>query len=1170
MRLDKIKLAGFKSFVDPTTVQFPSNLTGIVGPNGCGKSNVIDAVRWVMGEGSAKHLRGESMADVIFSGSASRKPVGQASIELLFDNSDGAVGDQYAQYSEISVKRQVGRDGTSAYYLNGTRCRRRDITDLFLGTGLGPRSYAIIEQGMISRFVEAKPEDLRVFLEEAAGISKYKERRRETENRIKHTRENLDRINDLRDELDRQLQHLQRQAKTAEKYKSLKEEERLLKAQLLCLQHQALDEQAAAERKAIGEKETEYEARVADLREIEAKLEALREQQVEASEAFNKVQAEYYRVSGEISRCEQAIQHGKDRQTQMSNDRDEIEQSLGDAQETLKADEDRVQSLQSTVREIEPAWNQAREAEHASAKLLTQAEETMQDWQLDWDEFNHTAAEPGRAMEVEQTRIAHLERHGEQLRERQQRFEEELNNLRPDDLQSEAAALSEELAAVDSEITQLSGQVQGTQTDINNQREANEQTRGALDDKRGQAQSLKGRQSSLEALQEAALGKTEGALGEWLRVRGLDGNKRLAEVIDVDEDWEHAVETVLGFYLESVSVDDLSMVAGGLEALEHGTLALIDKRTAENRMEMRDEVESLLSKVRSEWPLDGLLSGIYVAENLSQALAVRRELAAHESIITRDGAWIGANWLRVARDADEKAGVLHREHELKNLQTEIATLDETIAGLQNELEQGRTRRQELEGQRTQSQQELDGARKRRGEIQAALGAKQSNLEQVRKRQENVRHELAELDKQIGRGAEETEAANQRLRDAEHEAARLEEIRERLVERREELRARLDEAREQARADHDQAHQHALRMESLRTELNSTQEAMRRVQTHITRLEQQRDELSKALSEGEAPLRELEAQREILLGDRLRAENALNESRAKVQDIDQSLRELTEANHEADQNVQQVREQLEKLRMDFQGLKVRLQTVLEQIERTDFALDELRSGLEEQASIPEWEERMQKMEARIQRLGAINLAAIDEFKERSERKEYLDRQYDDLTEALTTLENAIHKIDRETRTRFKETFDKVNDGLKMFYPRLFGGGHAYLEMTSENILDTGIQILARPPGKRIGSIHLMSGGEKALTAVALVFAIFQLNPAPFCLLDEVDAPLDDANVGRFCELVKEMSDTVQFIFITHNKVTMELARQLTGVTMHEPGVSRLVAVDVDEAAAMAAG
>ncbi len=1168
MRLSKIKLAGFKSFVDPTTISLPSNLIGIVGPNGCGKSNVIDAVRWVMGESSAKHLRGDSMADVIFNGSSSRKPVGQASIELVFDNSDGTIGGQYAQYSEISVKRLVTRDGQSSYFLNGARCRRRDITDIFLGTGLGPRSYAIIEQGMISRLIEAKPEELRVFLEEAAGISKYKERRRETENRIRHTRENLDRINDLREELTKQLERLQRQARTAERYKELRQQERLLSAQLQALRWRGLDEQARDTEARLREEDIALEAKVAEQRGVEAEIERQREQQVEATDAFNEVQSRYYSLGADVARLEQSIQHTRERRQQQNQDLEQLDQNINEARSHLDSDQRRLGELNTVLAEHQPALTNAESAEKVALAELGEAERAMQAWQQGWDAFNQRSAEVARSAEVERTRIQHLEQHLLQLRERVERARAEIAGQSVTELQSQADEIDARWQAQQGDIGRLQEALQQHQREIAQQRDRVTHLSAQLDEARGQLQSRRGRFSSLEALQQAALGKREGAVSEWLQGHALGDAPRVAEGMEVERGWERALECVLGLNLEAVCVDDLQGACNGLGELEHGALALFET-AATTRAATDSTRTSLLSKVTAPWPMDGLLAGIYVADDLAQAMSLRATLAPHESIVTADGLWLGPSWLRVVRDPDEHAGVLEREQEIRALHADIETIATRVGELERQLDEAREALSARENAREGSQSELQRLGRENAELQSQLSSKRAQLDHWAARREVLEGEIRDLESQLATDGDDVSAARQRLQHALDEMESCETERGRLAEQRDQCRARLVDAQTSARSERDAAHAVALKVETLRTELASTEQGMARAQAQIDQLGARRAQLQSALAESEKPLQEMGEELERLLAQRMAVESELAAARSRVEDIDHRLRELEGERHTLDEDVQNRRNTLSEIRVGLQELRVRRQTYEERVNEVGFEIKALLEEMPAEANDEAWAQEVEAIERRINRLGPINLAAIEEFEQQSERKAYIDAQHEDLTEALETLENAIRKIDRETRTRFKETFDKVNSGLQQTFPRLFGGGHAYLEMTGEDLLDAGVSVMARPPGKRNSTIHLLSGGEKALTAVAMVFSIFQLNPAPFCMLDEVDAPLDDANVGRFSEMVRDMSGVTQFIFITHNKVTMEVADHLTGVTMHEPGVSRLVAVDVDAAAQLAA-
>lgn len=1164
MRLKSIKLAGFKSFVDPTTTNFPENLTAVVGPNGCGKSNIIDAVRWVMGESSAKHLRGESMADVIFNGSNARKPVAQASIELIFDNSDATVTGEYGKFNEISVKRQVTRDGQSNYFLNGTKCRRKDISDIFLGTGLGPRSYAIIEQGMISRLIEAKPEELRVYIEEAAGISKYKARRRETENRIRRTRENLERLTDIRDELERQLERLSRQASAAEKYKQYKEEERLKGAQLKALRWKGLDGQVKQLDHVIGELDVSMEAKVAEQRHVDAEVERLREKHHEVQEHFNQVQQHFYALGAEVARLEQSIQHQRERKQQLYEELDQIKASWQESDEHLRVDSEKVAELDAILAEREPELELISEQQEASAEALALAEETMQNWQQEWEEFNGKSGESRRQAEVEQSRIQHLEKSQDRLKDRIERLRKEQESL-------DSGPLAQEMRQLEEQVEQYRGQSEenelrseSLQEDINRMRRENGDRGRQLDEAREKLQTLKGRRTSLEALQKAAMGD-DGAVSDWLNRHELDAEPRLADQVQVDEGWEKALEAVLGDSIQAVAISGLDQVSDWLGDLSHGRLALFSPASVKGS---GSKGKLLRDHVQGQVP-EGLLAGVYVADDLNAALALRGQLDAYESVVTRDGIWLGPDWLKVAKEEDQEAGVLERRRELDQLEGEIETLQATVDDLKEQLESTREQIGELEEEREEVQRQASRINRELGEINAQVSARQVRLEQITMRRERLGRELEEANEQHAQEQEQMKEARGVLAEALDAMEADSGQREALLSRRDELRLRLDEARQKARHDRDQSHHLAMEVQGARTQADSLRQNLSRLESQVQALAERKALLEEQTNEGDEPGTELQMQLEEKLEVRLEAEHKLTEARRELEAVDHEMRNLEGQRGQFERQAQEIRSTMDQKRMQWQDLTTRRQTVAEQLGEHNFDLDTVLENLPEDANEQEWAREMDMIGQRISRLGQINLAAIDEYQQQSERKNYLDSQNGDLEDALNTLENAIRKIDRETRARFKEYFDRINRGLQELFPKVFGGGHAYLELTGDDLLDTGVTIMARPPGKRNSTIHLLSGGEKALTALSLVFSIFQLNPAPFCLLDEVDAPLDDANVGRFCNLVSEMSAKVQFIYITHNKIAMEMAATLMGVTMHEPGVSRLVSVDVEEAAEMAA-
>lgn len=1168
MRLKCIKLAGFKSFVDPTTVNFPSNLCAVVGPNGCGKSNIIDAVRWVMGESSAKNLRGENMTDVIFNGSSGRKPVGQASIELVFDNSDGTLLGEYAAFTEISIKRKVSRDGDNSYYLNGTKCRRRDITDIFLGTGLGPRSYAIIEQGMISKLIEAKPEDLRVYIEEAAGISKYKERRRDTESRMRRTKENLERLTDIRDELERQLSRLQRQAQAAEKYAEYKKEERLLKAQLQALKFQQLDLQAKAKQAGIRELELRMESFVTDQVNKDTQIEKYRSQYTELGDKFNEVQGRYYAIGAEIARLEQSIQHASERARQLQTDLDQTSRDSKEAEENLLIDTQKTEAWEEELLELEPELEMVKAAEETSGESLIDAEEAMQRWQNDWDSFNQRAAEPRQRAEVQQSRIQHLEQVQQRLLQRIEKLREEKTNLQNAAEDDSIHELTEQLAELDLVADEKRFQLDTFVEQMDSTRNDNNRLVNELDQARSQLQKMRGRHASLEALQQAAMGEKNKAVTHWLAQNNLSGKSRLADSINVEDGWDKALETVLGNALQAVCVDQIDAVVGLLENLTQGELVLLDTN-AQSRSTATAKAPLLSEKVTANWDAQGLLAGIYIADDLAAALALRKQLAAHESVISRDGIWLSPHWVRVTRDTDASSGVIARRQELEELATAIAIAEENIEALSVQLEEGRATIKRLEQDRETLRRQVDEENRQYGELRSQLSAKQVRIEQMNMRRERADNEIREAREQMEQEAEHLSEARMILSEAIDMMGQDTDLRESLLQQRDDIRMGLDTARQRARHDKDKAHEIAMRYQSVKTQLDSIRLGIVRLREQTSRLQERREQLIASIADNRDPVEEYKLELEASLSKRLSVEASLTEARRALETVEHELRNSEQARNRAEQEVQAVRAHLEQERLAAQMFEVQRAGIVEQLQDEELNLEIILAEMPEGTEVKPLEEELEGLAGKISRLGPINLAAIDEYKTESERKNYLDAQNADLMEALDTLENAIKRIDRETRTRFKETFDQVNKSLQELFPKVFGGGHAYLELTGEELLDTGITIMARPPGKRNSTIHLLSGGEKALTAIALVFSIFRLNPAPFCMLDEVDAPLDDANVGRYARMVEEMSAQVQFIYITHNKNAMEMAHQLLGVTMHEPGVSRLVTVDVDEAAELAA-
>lgn len=1169
MKLKKIKLSGFKSFVDPTTIQLQSNLTGVVGPNGCGKSNIIDAARWVMGEISAKQLRGESMSDVIFNGSSARKPVGKATAELVFDNSDASLGGEYAQYNEISIRREVSRDGCSDYFLNNASCRRKDIINIFLGTGLGANSYAVIEQGTISKFVEAKPDELRVFIEEAAGISKYKERRRETENRIKHTKENLSRLNDIVSEIEKQLKHLKTQANAAERYKTLKQDERLTKAQLHTLHWREINKKLVTEEVNIKNDEIQLENKTTELHVLTAKIAELREQHSGDMTRFNEVQGSYYKIGASIASFEQQIQHAKERKEQLIKELSEINKVWQETTAHQTSDREQIELHVAEKTRLEKDIVQIQAIAVRTQQELQVAEQQMQQWQKSWDDFNTNSSKVSQFLEVEQTRIRHLEQGVTEENQNLEKFRTELSGLDFTAVTTEVEKLSGLFADLKVNHDKLHENVAANQLQITAQRETNSVLAAALDQTRNKLQSLMGRKSSLEALQQAALGKNDAVLGDWLKQQNLGQNPRLAEKLQVTSGWETAVETVLGVYLEAVCVDGMSNAVTSVKSLAHGNLTLLDQNTQARATSHKANFITLASKISSSLSLDNLLHGVYVADNITEALALQSELNYDESIITRDGVWFGAGWLRVAYgDANQKVGILQRERELQELNTHITEGQRDCAKQEQELERFRAALVDLEREHQELQQQLRVLTAEYSETQSKATAKQAYLQHLQERAQILHREIATHEGNLRGKREQLETALKSKAEAVEQKSTIDTERQSLIQRRDQVQQDLVAVRSRVQQTQQDVSNATMRLQLLQTKVDYLSQGLERANERLVSLKERQGNVEKSLAEADAPIVSLDATLKLELEQRLVVETDLTLAKQKTTGIEQELRELEKKQVECQEKTEQLRVSLERIRMEREGLLVRCATYKEQVVELEMQLETLNAEIPEIATIAEWEEKAAHLASRIERLGLINLAAIEEFEKLQERKNYLDAQNQDLVSALNTLEDVIRKIDHDTKERFREAYDNINTKFQEIFPKIFNGGRAYLEQTANNLLETGVLIMAQPPGKRNSSIHLLSGGEKALTAIALIFSIFHLTPAPFCILDEVDAPLDDVNVSRFCNLVKEMGKTIQFIFITHNKLTMEIAGQLVGVTMQEPGVSRIVTVDIDTAISLA--
>ncbi len=1167
MKLEKIKLSGFKSFVDPTSIPISGNLIGIVGPNGCGKSNIIDAVRWVMGESSAKHLRGGHMADVIFNGCSTRQPVSTASVELVFDNSEGRVGGEFAKYNTLAIKRQVSRDGQSAYMLNGSRCRRKDITDLFLGTGLGSRSYAIIEQGTISRMVEAKPEELRVHIEEAAGISKYKERRHETETRMRHTRENLERLNDLRDEVEKQLKHLQKQAQKAEKYTELKKQERQYKLELLAMRWNMHHQSAQALEQKLQAVAQEHNRLFLSLRDIDREVDEQRELHKRQQRRLDQVQGEFYTVVSDVSRLEQAITHNQRSRQETGEEINRLQQQAEQFLTEMEHDSQQLEEIRQSQLDTEQALAGARSAADDSLQEQQQLRQQRSTWQQQWEAFRNESAGLKEQAEVQRSKIAQLENQHRQLQIRLQKLEAESGELNGGQLQLEIETLDQSIETIESERLLLHQQLEAFMQLIGEQRQRAKQFHDELHILRSELHGVKGKITSLELLQQHAMGKDNKKLTQWLQHMSLSENKRLAESLEVETGWEKAVETVLGTYLEAICVEDAGPLMDGLGILQEQSLTLFETRPGNKAME-NSELPRLLDKIATPWNLNSLLSGIYCADDEHAARLLSAQLLDYESIITPQGTWLGPGWLKIIHAGDGKAGVLQREKELRSLKERQLQLQEQIAQYEQDLENAELQLKEGEVEREALQQQDKGIGAELSAKKAEFSACSAKLEHQRSRLAQVVNEIDELNRELAENAELQAEATMLKQQAEQALQNSQQKQQQLQEQEQTLQTQQHQIEQKVNESQRQVHSLQARLESLQASEQLTgKQALRLQQQHqqasdrILDLQNKLQQSLTPLDDEKLELQELHLQKEQL-------ETTLKQERVTLEQTEATVSKLSEDHIRIQRELDRQKELLDSIRFEQQESSVRQQTVTEQLSEIDADAQQILTTLPENAVESDWKRKVDDLGSQIERLGTINLTAIEEYQAQSERMDFLNEQHQDLISALETLDQAIDKIDKESRQRFKETFDKINTGLQVKFPKLFGGGQAYLELTEQDLLEAGVNIVARPPGKRNSSIHLLSGGEKALTAVALVFSIFDLNPAPFCLLDEVDAPLDDANVGRFSKMVEEMSASVQFLYISHNKVTMEIAKQLAGVTMKEPGVSRMVAVDIDEAVDMA--
>ncbi|KKO45655.1 chromosome partitioning protein ParA [Arsukibacterium ikkense] len=1135
MRLKQIKLAGFKSFVDPTLVPFPEQMTAVVGPNGCGKSNVIDAVRWVLGESSAKNLRGDAMTDVIFNGSGQRKPVSQASVELVFENTQGRLSGSMADRSEISIKRLVTREAQSSYFLNGSKCRRRDITDIFLGTGLGPRSYAIIEQGMISRLIESKPQELRVFIEEAAGISKYKERRRETENRIKHTRDNLERLADVREELAKNIDKLKRQASTAQRYKELKAQERKLKAELTTLKWLRFNNQLVELEQQLAAQETELEKYQAGIQGEQRILLELKEQTSDARQQAEQQQSRFYQLGNTISRLEQQILHQRQQQQILSSQLQQKQQALSDSERFVSSEQAQLDELESLQQQHSPEL-ELSEQQLAELQLqLQQAQDRLTEQQRLWQQWQqqhfNLRQQQQQAQLQWQSASSQAGQYQQQLAQRQQQLSQ-LQLQQPASSNTEMAARQQQLAA-DSEQAAL--QLAQAQT---------------LSDSAGSDTARVQQQLAALATRQQILTQ------EQQRLTALDARQQhqaqaLLAQLTVQSGWSGAVAAALG-------------------PLQHASLSQEDAEP-DNFCYVRplslQAKPGTLASVINTGCYPAYFQHILLAESLSGAQAMATTLELGQSVITAAGHWLGHNWGHSSTGDITDSSLLRRER-LTAIAAELAELATGHSALAQQLTQAQQAESAARQALAQQQQHLAALRQQLQQLDTERQLQAQAEQLARQQQVQLEVECQQLSEQYAALTTELAILDERQQQAEFALAEHAEAELTLQQAQQQAQQQLQQQRDRLEQQKDHCRQLQTQLTLAERQQQSLAQNVSRARLQLEQLREQIYTLQQQLTDNDQPEILLQEQLQEALLNREDAELAMIAANELLATLEQQMRQLEQGQQGIMQQLNRQRQQMESLRLDAEGCRIRANNMLELLREQQVNIKDVIPQLAADADEAQWQQQLDKTVDAVSRLGAINLAAIDEYEQQAERKRYLDSQHDDLTSALDTLENAMRKIDKETRQKFKETFEQVNEGLKGLFPKVFGGGSAYLDLTEEDLLETGVTIMARPPGKKNSTIHLLSGGEKALTALSLVFSIFRLNPAPFCMLDEVDAPLDDANVGRFCNLVREMSETVQFIYISHNKIAMEMAAQLMGVTMQEPGVSRVVAVDVDDAVKLA--
>ena len=1172
MRLNSIKLSGFKSFAEPTNFMLPGQLVGVVGPNGCGKSNIMDAVRWVLGESKASELRGESMQDVIFNGTTTRKPASRSSVELVFSNEDHRAGGQWGQFAEIAVKRVLTRDGNSSYFINNQPVRRRDVQDVFLGTGLGPRAYAIIGQGTISRIIESRPEELRLFLEEAAGVSKYKERRRETENRLSDTRENLTRVEDILRELNTNLEKLEKQAEVAARYNTLQAEGTLKQHQLWFLKRRESEGDQGKLKAEVDQAVNALESRMADLRHVEAELETIRQAHYAAGDEVNQAQGKLYEASAEVGKLETEIRF-------VVEGRQRAEQRLVQLQEQTTQWQQR--SEEATV-ELEQLVEQAASAEDQNMTLAAQVEdqamalpdleEALRQAQQKANEQRGSVGQVQQQIQVLAAEQRSTEEQSRQLNQRRERLQTDRNALASPD-EARLTQLQEQLAEAEAAAEESHARLEDLQSQVPLLDEDRRHRQQVVNDESARLADLSARIEALKALQEKV--RTDGKLKPWLSKHGMEGLEGLWSRIHMESGWENALESALREKLGALEVSRLDMVRAFASDAPPAKLSFFSAPSAATspaRSGLPAGCRALADLLRvNDAGLAALLGdwlqGCYTAPNLDDAMAWRSQMQHGEVLYVPAGHAVTAHSVSFYAQDSEQAGLLARAQEIENLEKQVRA--QTLIA-----EESRTALVKAEAAYAEASQRLIGVRQeatttqtRAHELQVETLRLSQLAEQTRARSQQIEGDMAEVDAQLEELQERRITAEARFEELDMQLADSQERHAQLDDRVIEAERKLAECREQQRSLERQAQEAQFAQRSLsarQAELQRTIEtATQQVQSIAAEAGRAHDELAR-LSDAAA-----QGGLQDALHIKTEREQALGAKRSAYDDLTAKLRASDERRVAFERELEPLRQRITDLQLKEQASRLGLEQYSQLLTDAQADMEAVAKSIEDgEVRLYGLQGEIDRLHREINALGAVNLAALDELASARERKTFLDSQMVDLTDAMTTLEDAIRKIDGETRELLGSTFHTVNQHFGRMFPELFGGGQARLMMTGEEILDAGVQVMAQPPGKKNQTIHLLSGGEKALTAIALVFAIFQLNPAPFCLLDEVDAPLDDANTERYAKLVASMGKETQFLFISHNKIAMEMAEQLIGVTMQEQGVSRIVAVDMESAVGMA--